>query len=278
MTLAVALVFPELLGTYGDRGNAVVLVERARWRGIDATLVEVPAGARLPDADIYCLGGGEDGPERRAAESLRDDPALARAVAGSVPILGVCGGYQILGRTFPAADGTSLDGVGVLDVETVKGAGPRAVGEVLAAPAHDVGLAMARGPSRGGGGPVRVHAARGPVLTGFENHAGLTRRGPGVAPLGTVLRGVGNGDGTEGAVAGRVVGTYLHGPVLARNPALADLLLAWATGDSLGPLDDREEQALRAERVAAASRGRRRWWDAVRPGRPSRSESRSGSR
>lgn len=234
MTLRVVVVYPDLLGTYGDGGNGVVLVHRARWRGIDATLLEATADEPLPAGDCYFLGGGEDGPQLRAAELLGADGTLARAVGDGVPVLAVCAGYQIVGQTFPAADGRPLPGLGLLDVATAKGEGTRAVGEILAEPFDD----------------------RLPVLTGFENHGGLTTRGPGAAPLATVLAGIGNGDGTEGAITGRVVGTYLHGPVLARNPALADLLLTWATGDTLAPLDDEEEAALRAERIAAARRPR----------------------
>lgn len=264
MSLTVALVYPELLGTYGDRGNGVVLVERARWRGIDATLVEVPAGERLPAAEVYCLGGGEDGPELRAAECLRADGTLVRESERGACVLAVCGGYQILGRTFPAADGRALPGLGLLDVATEKGVGRRAVGELLASPSP----ALVPGPA----GAV-ASGARGaplPVLTGFENHGGLTRLGPDAAPLARVLSGVGNGDGSEGAVSGNVVGTYLHGPVLARNPALADLLLARATGSALTALDDAEEEALRAERIAAVRRRPSRLWHAG-PGAGARS-------
>ncbi len=155
-------------------------------------------------------------------------------------VLAVCAGFQVVGRSFPGADAEPHEGVGLLEIETVKGVGPRAVGEVLADP---VGVASL------------------PVLTGFENHGGRTTLGPGVCPLGRVTAGVGNGDGegVDGAVHGRVVGTYLHGPVLARNPALADVLLSWATGDaSLEPLDDDAARQLRDERLAAAGGGGRR--------------------
>lgn len=245
MTLRVVVVYPELLGTYGDGGNGRVLAQRARWRGIGAELVAAPADQPLPAGDVYCLGGGEDGPQQQAAESLRADGTLAAAAASGVPVLAVCAGYQIVGRRFPATDGQPLDGLGLLDVVTEKSTARRAVGEILAEPLLE-GL---------------------PVLSGFENHGGRTTRGPGVAPLARVAAGTGNGDGTEGAIAGRVVGTYLHGPVLARNPALADLLLAWATGATLAPLDSAEEEALRTARVAAARRrvtGRERMVDAVR--------------
>jgi CobQ-like glutamine amidotransferase family enzyme len=154
-------------------------------------------------------------------------------------VLAVCAGYQVLGHSFPAADGRPMTGLGLLDVTTVKGAGRRAVGEVVVDPCAVAGVSL-------------------PPLTGFENHSGATSVGPGATPLGPVVAGSGNGgDGgrSEGAWAGRVVGSYLHGPLLARNPALADLLLEWATGDGpLAPLDDEAERALRAERIAAARR------------------------
>ncbi|MGH9093499.1 MAG: glutamine amidotransferase [Acidimicrobiales bacterium] len=233
------VVHPDLLGTYGDGGNGVVLARRAAWRGLPVQLLEATSDRPLPEADLYCLGGGEDGPQVRAAETLRRDGTLARAVDRGATVLAVCAGYQIAGRTFPGADGRPRDGLGLLDVATAKGGGPRSVGEVLAEP-------VAPGPSG--------HTL--PTMTGFENHGGTTALGPGATPLARVVAGVGNGggDGTEGAWAGHVVGTYLHGPVLARNPALADLLLAWATGSAPAPLDDAEEQALRAERLAATRR------------------------
>jgi len=235
--LRVAVVYPDLLGTYGDGGNGLILTRRAQWRGRDAVLLQAASDQVLPDADIYCLGGGEDGPQVRASRSLIDDGTLVKRVAGGAVVLAVCAGFQVVGRSFPGADGDLHEGVGILDVETVKGTGPRAVGEVVAEPEGITGL---------------------PVLTGFENHGGLTTlRGDTVA-LGRVTSGVGNGDGGEGAVSGRVVGTYLHGPVLARNPGLADLLLSWVLGGvSLEPLDDADADSLREERLGSARRKRR---------------------
>lgn len=248
MSLVVVVVYPDLLGTYGDGGNGVVLARRAAWRGIPVELVAAASDQPLPAGDLYCLGGGEDGPQVQAAEMLLADGGLVRAVEDGAVVLAVCAGYQIVGTTFPGVAGRAHPGVGLLDVSTVKGGRRRAVGEVLADP-FEPGL---------------------PPLTGFENHGGVTTLGPGVHPLGRVRVGVGNGTGdgggpTEGGWAGRVVGTYLHGPVLARNPALADLLLGWAVSDPgegepglgrrLPPLDDREEEALRGERVASVRRG-----------------------
>jgi lipid II isoglutaminyl synthase (glutamine-hydrolysing) len=239
MTLRVVVVYPDLLGTYGDGGNGLVLARRAEWRGIEAELIQAPSDAPLPRGDLYCLGGGEDGPQAQAADALRRDGTLAAAVADGAVVLAVCAGFQIVGNSFPSAAGDTLDGLGLLDIDTAKGTGPRAVGELVAQPL-DWGL---------------------PTLTGFENHAGTTVLGDDVRPLAQVEQGVGNGGGdhSEGAWSGRLIGTYLHGPVLARNPALADVLLGWATGvDTLVPLEDEREMLLRSERLGAARGARHR--------------------
>ncbi|MEW6154708.1 MAG: glutamine amidotransferase [Actinomycetota bacterium] len=233
--VSIALLYPELLGTYGDGGNAVVLAQRLRWRAIEAEVVDVTAGEPVPTScDIYLMGGGEDGPQALAVRELRAGRALARAVEGGAAVLAVCAGYQLLGRQFIGPDGRPHTGLGLLDCSTDRGPGARRVGELVVEPAADLGL---------------------PTLTGYENHAGVTRLGPGVQPLGHVVVGRGNdhGDGSEGAIAGRVVGTYLHGPVLARNPAFADLLLSWVAGP-LDPLDEPEVDALRDERITTARR------------------------
>jgi CobQ-like glutamine amidotransferase family enzyme len=236
--LRVGLVYPELLGTYGDRGNAVVLVQRARWRGIDAELVEVAATEPIPDSlDVYILGGGEDDPMAMAAAGMRQwAAAIARARAGGAVVLAICGGFQLVGRRYIAADGATLEGIGIVDAVTRAGS-PRLIGEVVVDPDPPL-----------------------PTLTGFENHGGRTTLGPGELPLGRVRTGGGNGDGFEGIRAERLVGTYLHGPVLPRNPALADLLLSWVVGE-LAPLPSPLEDALRAERIRQGSAtGIRKWW------------------
>jgi CobQ-like glutamine amidotransferase family enzyme/UDP-N-acetylmuramyl tripeptide synthase len=248
--LRVVVVHPDLLGTYGDGGNGRVLAGRAVWRDIPVELVHALSDAPLPvGADVYLLGGGEDGPQVQSAELLRHG-ALGRAVDGGAVVFAVCAGYQVIGRLFPGADGRPHPGVGLLDVVTVRGTRHRAVGELAAEPIRFDGVDGDRGPD-----PVVLE-----TLTGFENHAAVTHMGHGAHPLARVLSGVGNGtgDGSEGARAGKVLGTYLHGPALARNPALADLLLAWATGSVPVPLDDVEERALRAQRLTAlGARGTR---------------------
>jgi len=222
------------MSTYGDRGNLLILQRRARLRGIEVEQVLVNADQAVPrQGDIYLLGGGEDLPQILAARRLRADRGLYAAVEQGAVIFAVCAGYQLLGTEFGGVEGESVAGLEILDIRSGRGE-RRGVGEIL--------------------GEVNP-ALRLPRLTGFENHQGVTMRGPGVEPLATVLTGVGNGDGTEGAWAGRILGTYLHGPVLVRNPALADLLLTWAAG-RLSPLADREEQwtqQLRDQRLTAVA-------------------------
>ena len=234
--LRLVWVYPDLLSTYGDRGNLLVLERRARLRGLDVEAVMVNADQRVPQhADIYLMGGGEDLPQILAARRLRADGGLAAAAQGGAVIFAVCAGYQLLGMEFGGENGQPLPGLEILNIRSGRGQ-RRGVGEILADvdPSLDV-----------------------PRLTGFENHQGVTRLGPGVAPLARVVAGVGNGDGTEGALAGRVAGTYLHGPVLVRNPGLADLLLTWAVG-ALPPLpagDEEWTQRLREQRLAAVAAG-----------------------
>ena len=233
--VSIALLYPELLGTYGDGGNALVLAQRLRWRGIPAEIVDVTAGESVPvSCQLYLMGGGEDGPQALAVRDLRASRALQRSVESGATVLAICAGYQILGRQFVGPGGRPHAGLGLLDCSTDRGRGPRRVGELVVEPRPDLGV---------------------PTLTGYENHAGITSLGPDARPLGHVLVGHGNdgGDGTEGVVSGHVVGTYLHGPVLARNPALADVLLSWVVGP-LEPLDDPEVDALREERIGTARR------------------------
>ena len=161
-TLRIAVVYPDLLGTYGDGGNGLILARRAQWRGVEVDLVQATSDAPLPEADIYCLGGGEDGPQVRAARSLIEDGTLGRRVAEGAAVLAVCAGYQIVGKSFPGADGVLHEGVGLLNIATVKGTGTRAVGEVVA---EAIGASL-------------------PELTGFENHGGSTTLAPGTATLG----------------------------------------------------------------------------------------------
>ncbi len=255
--LRVVVVHPDLLGTYGDGGNALVLANRARWRGLEVELLAVHAEDALPDGgDIYLLGGGEDGPQVHSAHLLGDG-RLARAVDHGATVLAVCAGFQMLGASFPGPDAQLRPGLGLLDALTTKRSAPRAVGEVLAQPTAVPLAPEAVGDSEALAATAAAMVASGGLLSGFENHSGATVLGPGVRPLATVVRGAGNdGQGAEGAWQAKVIGTYLHGPVLARNPALADAVLTLATGKTLEALDDAEEQTLRAERLGAIE-GRR---------------------
>jgi len=240
----VALVFPTVLGTYGDGGNARVLAQRLRWRGLAADIVEVGIDQAVPEqADIYVVGGGEDSAQTLAVSRLRDG-VLARAVDAGKPLFAVCAGFQILGETFLDGQGAVHAGLGLIDCRTDRLDGPRAVGELLGEATID------------GVGTV----------TGYENHGGRTVLGPAATPFATVRSGVGNGDvGADGAIQGSVVATYLHGPALARNPKLADALLARVVGD-LPAIDDTEEDELRRERLAALSRAKvARWRRQWRP-------------
>ena len=227
--LRLVWLYPDLLSTYGDRGNLLILAHRARRRGLRVDGIEVRSDQRLPEGgDIYLLGGGEDGPQALAAQRLNADRGLHRAVARGAAVLAVCAGYQLVGTSF-FAKGAKCGGLELLDLDSDRGP-TRAVGELAGTPDPALGL---------------------PAITGFENHGGRTHVGPGVRPLARVTTGVGNDGATEGVWQGRVLGTYMHGPALARNPALADLLLRWATGSDIAPLDDTWPSRLRSERLAA---------------------------
>jgi CobQ-like glutamine amidotransferase family enzyme len=232
--LRIVSVFPELLGTYGDGGNALVLEKRLAWRDLPVETVRVALGQPVPEqGDLYVIGGGEDSAQMEALAELRRGNALQNACARGVPVFAVCAGFQILGTSLSDRDGVVHPGLCLVDVDT-RFRTVRAVGEVVAQPSGELGL---------------------PELLGFENHGGGTWLGPDARALAGVRRGVGNGavgagapaDGVsrggapdqtaaEGALQGSVVATYLHGPVLARNPGLADLLLTRASGQQLADL------------------------------------------
>ena len=231
--LRIVVVHPDLLGTYGDVGNGMILANRALWHDIAVELVFAPSDLPLPlSGDLYCLGGGEDGPQVRAAETLRS-AGFPSAIEHGATVLAVCAGYQILGQSFPGVHGVITGGLGVLDVTTHRGE-RRSVGEIL------------------------LEDNEGHLTNGFENHAGRTSRGDGVVSFGAVRVGIGNGDGSDGARRGKVLGTYLHGPLLARNSWVGDELLRLATGSEIGPLDDHEEERLASERLGATSKAQGR--------------------
>ena len=231
--------YPELMNIYADRGNLLMLERRCRWRGIAFALTASDLGDELdPDAaQLYYIGGGQDRDQRLCALDLaqvKRDALHAAAQRGAV-ILAVCGGYQLLGHSYELGDET-LAGVGLVDLHTVRAAGPRLIGNA----AIEVHLT-----------PGRAH-----VLAGFENHGGRTHLGASAHALGRVLRGQGNNgdDGGEGVRDGNVIGTYLHGPLLPKNAWFADWLIATAlgSGETLAPLDDELEEAAHVDAMRAA--------------------------
>jgi lipid II isoglutaminyl synthase (glutamine-hydrolysing) len=233
-TVRIGLVLPDVMGTYGDGGNAVVLRERLRLRGIDAEIVEITLDDPVPSTlDLYTLGGAEDYAQRLATRHLIRYPGLQEAAAKGAPVLAICAAIQVLGHWYETSAGERVDGVGMLDV-TTSPQQKRTIGEVVSVPLVD-GLSDR--------------------LTGFENHRGGTVLGADAKPLARVTKGAGNrdGDGIDGAVQGSVVATYLHGPCLARNPQLADHLLSRVVGE-LAPLELPEVDRLRGERLAAPRR------------------------
>ena len=240
-TLRVCALYPDLMNIYADRGNLLVLERRCAWRGIGFELSASSLGQPLDGQahDLYYIGGGQDRDQALCAEDLQlhKREALHEAAARRAVVLGVCGGYQLLGDSY-VLDGDTLTGVQLLALRTVREPGARLVGNVAIEVSLD-GLAEKR------------------VLAGFENHGGRTYLSDSAQPLGLVLKGHGNDgrSGYEGARAGNVIGTYLHGPLLPKNAWFADWLIATALGvdlADLAPLDDElERRAHQSARRAA---------------------------
>lgn len=246
MELIICHLYPDLLNLYGDRGNLLTLAHRARWRGITPHIDERGLGEPLTPGghDLYFIGGGEDRQQRLAADDLRTEKAssLREAAAAGAVVLAVCGGYQLLGHYYRPSEGEDLPGIGLLDLITQHpGPGTKRL----------IGNIVIRSPHLGD-----------ETLVGFENHGGRTRLGGRASPLGRVVVGFGNNgeDRTEGAVEGTVYGTYLHGPLLPKNPRFADHLLETALRRRYGPvmlapLDDAlEARAHEAAIVRSGSR------------------------
>ena len=246
MRIRLGHLYPEYLNIYADRGNIAVFDQRAGARGHELVVEAVTVGTALaPGAhDLLYVGGGQDREQAMIAPDLAARHDVVRAaVEDGTALLAVCGGYQLLGRGYRGRDGSWMEGVGVFPHETVAG-DTRMIGDVL------LESALPEAPGR--------------TIAGFENHAGRTLLDPGASALGRVVAGYGNdgSSGFEGCRVGRAVGTYLHGPLLPRNPWLADLLLSWALAHATGtepeplpPLDDALEDAAHA---VAASRARAR--------------------
>jgi len=238
--LRVCALYPDLMNIYADRGNLTVLERRCSWRGIGFQMSSSGLGEQLdPDAhELFYIGGGQDRDQRLCAQDLIETKraALHAAAARGALVLGVCGGYQLLGHSY-TLDTEEIPGVGLLDVRTVRDDGPRLIGNIAI--------------------EVTLDAQRPHVLAGFENHGGRTQLGPGQRPLGRVLKGHGNDgrSGLEGALSANTIGTYLHGPLLPKNVWFADWLIARALGidpAELAPLQDAiERQTHESARRAA---------------------------
>jgi CobQ-like glutamine amidotransferase family enzyme len=246
LELRVLWLYPEHMNIYADRGNIAVLERRCRWRGIPFELGRAgPSDAVDPNAhDLFYIGGGQDRDQALVARDLVQNKreALEAGVADGAAVLAVCGGYQLLGHSYALSESESLAGLGLVDLETVREPGPRLIGNVVI----ETGL---------GNGSAQ--------LAGFENHGGRTYLGEGEQPLGKVVSGFGNNgrDGFEGVRRGKLIGTYLHGPLLPKNTWLADLLIEWAlerrygASPDLEPLDDQLEQRAHECAVAVALGG-----------------------
>jgi len=232
MKFTVGWLYSDLMNIYGDRGNILTLLRRAQWRGLDASVVELQRGParNMDDVDVFFFGGGQDREQALIYDDLREhkQDQLQQAVKNGAQILAVCGGYQLLGHYYQTAEGERYDGIGLLDVTTQAGK-KRFIGDVVV--------------------QTSIEGLTPSTLVGFENHSGRTFLGPNARPLGKVLTGKGNNgsDRTEGTVQGGIIGTYLHGSLLPKNPHLADHLIAQALrrrGDgALAPLDDSQEFA-----------------------------------
>ena len=230
MELKICHMYPDVLNLYGDRGDVLCMTRRLGWRGLDCSVTKLPIGekARLADFDLVFIGGGQDFEQQVLLEDLHrgKDREILAAVEDGLPFLTICGGYQMLGSYYETYDGQRCDFIGALDLYTV-GSKQRMIGNYK----------------------FQCEAASGgSVVVGFENHSGKTWLGSGVRPLGKVLSGFGNNgeDGTEGARYKNVFGTYSHGPLLPKNPALCDFILLTALerkygSAQLAPLDDAAE-------------------------------------
>ncbi len=231
----VGWLYPDLMNIYGDRGNILTLLKRAEWRGYDARTLELGRGTvkGMADVDVFFFGGGQDREQALVYEDLLEhkQPPLEKAVAAGAIVLAVCGGYQLLGHYYQTAEGERFPGIGMIDVKTEAGK-KRFIGDVIV----DSGIEG-----------LEPH-----TLVGFENHSGRTFLGSAARPLGKVRMGSGNNgaDGTEGCLQGGVLGTYLHGSLLPKNPQLADYLIRRALSrrgvSEISKLDDSAELAAHA--------------------------------
>lgn len=240
----VGWLYPDLMNIYGDRGNILTLLKRAEWRGLEGRVLELGRGTikEMEDVDVFFFGGGQDREQALVYEDLLEfkQPPLERAVAQGAQVLAVCGGYQLLGHYYQTADGERFPGIGLIDARTEAGK-TRFIGDVVV--------------------ESEIAELKPNTLVGFENHSGRTFLGPKAKPMGKVVLGNGNNgvDGQEGLVQGGVIGTYMHGSLLPKNPHLADYLIRAALrrrgAGELPALDDSAELAAH-ERILLRARRR----------------------
>lgn len=253
MKLRLLSLYPDQMNIYADRGNILFLQHRCEWRGIQFEMTRCGPGESFnpDDFDLLYMGGGQDRDQKAVAKDLNQtkQQAIKAAKGDGATILAVCGGYQLLGESYEL-EGETIEGLGLVDLKTVREPGPRLIGPV----AIEVDLA---------GEPNVLGDREAKVLAGFENHGGRTRLGPGANPLGKVIHGHGNNgeDGLEGVKEDNLIGTYLHGPLLPKNAWLADHLIATAlehhhgTRPDLEPLEDQLEKAAHQAALTAARNG-----------------------
>jgi CobQ-like glutamine amidotransferase family enzyme len=227
MRIRVAHLYPDYLNIYADRGNIAVFARRAAWRGheLEVDAIGMKDVVQPGSHDLYYVGGGQDREQALVAPDLAAKDGLREAVDAGAALLAVCGGYQLLGRFYRERGGAELPGVGLFPLHTVAGE-RRMIGDVLL--------------------ECELEPGQRRTLAGFENHAGRTILDPGAEPLGRVAAGFGNDgeSGFEGCRVGRALGTYLHGPLLPRNPWVADWLLAAALAHRTGAADPPELEPL----------------------------------
>lgn len=245
-TVRVAHLYPTKMNLYADRGNIAVLEQRLRWRGMHLKVIPVDIGDKVSphEYDLWYLGGGQDRDQRLISQDLVEKgDAIRSAMEHGAAQLFVCGGVQLAGRGYTTLVGERLGGLGIFELDTFASS-KRLIGDVVLNVTLD--------------GETRQ-------VVGYENHAGHTRLATGQAPFGNVKKGHGNNgqDGTEGAIRNRAIGTYLHGPLLPKNPWLADKLLVWALQYryerrfKLEALDDHFEASAHRRAMLAADQPNR---------------------
>lgn len=254
MKLTIGWLYPDLMSTYGDRGNVISLIKRCRWRGIKVKLKEISLenkASEVSQCDLLFMGGAQDRQQKLAAYDLRKNkgPVIREMIENFIPGLFVCAAYQFMGRFYRPAEGEDIPGLGIFDLYTIHPGKnkPRCIGNIVTKITNDKLLITNFGRRRESSDTHRVSRHYSiSTLVGFENHGGRTYLGKRVKPLSKVIVGFGNNgeDKTEGCIYKNAMGSYLHGPILPKNPQLADYLIKLALEKKYGskiklePLDD----------------------------------------